>query len=80
MMSWFSASKRQQGWLVVELDERAASYVHGRAGPSGKSAITLYGSQAVGGAADARIGKLSLGIRCVVSRVRRHEPGDGGVL
>lgn len=78
MIGLFSASK-QLGWLVVELDERTARYVHGRAHPSGKSAITLFGSRALAAPADAE--KLAKELRCAgYSCATLLKPGDYQML
>ena len=51
-MGWFAASTKPPGWLVVDLDDRAASFVHGRGDPASRPAVTLIGSRRSDGAAD----------------------------
>lgn len=43
-MKWLGGSKKEPGWLVVATRDNRLSFVHGRFMPSGKSAITHFGS------------------------------------
>ncbi len=47
-MRWpFRASKKMKGWMVVELNERSANFVHARAGPNISPTITHFGSRSL---------------------------------
>jgi MSHA biogenesis protein MshI len=43
-MKWLGGSKKEPGWLVVATREHQLSFVHGSFAPSGKSAITRFGT------------------------------------
>ena len=43
-MLGFRAARREPGWLAISLRENRLSYVHGRASPDGKPAVTRLGS------------------------------------
>lgn len=53
MSRWRTAPtrKRKSGWLVLELEGRRTSFVHGRAETGAKASITLFGQRDIGGAA-----------------------------
>ena len=49
-MRWpFRSSNKLKGWMVVELNERSASFVHTRAGANATPAVTRFGSRSLEG-------------------------------
>ena len=47
-MRWpFKASKKVKGWMVVELNERSANFVHTRAGSNVTPAVAHFGSRSL---------------------------------
>ncbi|MEO8142864.1 MAG: agglutinin biogenesis protein MshI [Betaproteobacteria bacterium] len=46
-MTWFSAAKKEPGWLAIALGEGELRFVHGRYSASGASSITRFGSASV---------------------------------
>lgn len=46
-MKWLGGRRKEPGWLVIATRENQLSYVHGRFVPSGRSAITHFGSAEV---------------------------------
>src|SRR5882672_219376 len=59
MNRWFASPIRKKGWLAVELENNAASYVHGRTGEQGaKPVISFFGRRSIETDADfARLAK-----------------------
>ena len=59
MNRWFASPLRKKGWLAVELENNAASYVHGRTGEQGaKPVISFFGRRSIETDADfARLAK-----------------------
>jgi MSHA biogenesis protein MshI len=43
-VKWLGGAKKQPGWLVIATREDQLSFVHGSFAPSGKSAITRFGT------------------------------------
>ena len=49
MLKWFAREKKLPGWLAASFDGDALDYVYGQFVPSGKSAISAYGTRRVEG-------------------------------
>ncbi|MEK6243607.1 MAG: agglutinin biogenesis protein MshI, partial [Pseudomonadota bacterium] len=53
MLSWFKRRSSAPGWLAASVDADRFDYAHGRYSPTGKSAITAYGTRRFDGAKNA---------------------------